>query len=179
MKENNEVIADFAKKNNCTLEEATKQIDLLIKETELTNAGIDKTITTNGYIRFPNDLTVFSYGDNGELNNKYLCYTPNIKNILKFNKKDIAIVSGFGATNSPTIGTISMMLKLIDLQRKTNLYTYVIINDLGSINTRKIDPKYVLRLTDHFKDFLIKLGFDTRNGEIRTCKNIFFNCKQY
>ncbi len=168
MKNSNEIINDFAKKNNCTVEEATKQIELLVKETKLTNEGIDRTIETNGYIRFPNDLTLYSYGKNNELNNKYLCYTPNIKQILELDKKDIAIVSGFGATNSPTIGTLSMMLKLIELQKATNLYTYVIINDLGSINTRKIDPEYVLRLTEHFKDFLVKLGFDTQNGEIRT-----------
>lgn len=168
MKNGENVILEFAKKEKCSLNEAKKQIKLLIKETTQTNLGINNTIDKNGYIRFPNDLSIFNYGKKGELNRKYLCYTPNIKNILKFDKKDIAIVSGFGATNSPTIGTLSMMLKLIELQRTTKIYAYVIINDLGSINARKIDPVYVLELTEHFKDFLIKLGFDSKNGEIRT-----------
>lgn len=167
-----DVVADFSTKNHCSIDEAKKQIEQLKSETKLTNSGINKTIEDNGYIRFPNNLTIYSYGTNGELNDKYLCYTSNINKILEFNKKDIAIVSGFGATNSPTIGTISMMLKLIELQRCTGLYTYVIINDLGSINTRKIDPLHVLKLTEHFKDFLVKLGFDTSNGEIRTHNDI-------
>ncbi len=165
---NSDLIRDFSIRNKCSLSEAKHQIELLQQETKETNQGINSTIENNGYVRFPDDLNIFSYGLNDELNNKYLCYTPNIKKILQMDKKDVAVVSGFGATNSPTIGTLSMMLKIIDFQRKTKLYTYIIINDLGSINARKIDPLYVLKLTQHFKDFLIKLGFDTTNGEIRT-----------
>lgn len=162
------IVSDFAEKNNCSIDEAKSQIDLLIKESRQTNLGISNAIKSNGYISFPNGLTIGKYGKNGELNSKYLCYTPNIKKIIEMDKKDVAIVSGFGATNSPTIGTLSMMIKLIELQKNTGFYTYVIINDLGSINARRLDPKYVIRLTDHFKDFLLKLGFDEKNGEIRT-----------
>lgn len=161
-------IEQLANKYNKSYEEMEKDIDIFLKELEETNQGIENTIETNGYIRFPNDLDIFGYGKNGELNNKFICYTPNIADILKKEKDDIAIVSGFGATNSPTVGTLSMILKLIEIQARTDLYTYCIINDLGSINARNIDAQKVLELTDKFKEFILKMGFDKLNGEIRT-----------
>ena len=165
-------IEQLAQKYHKSYEEMESDIKVFLKELEETNKGIDNTINSNGYIRFPNDMTIFGYGENGELNNKYLCYTPNIPNILKKDKKDIAIVSGFGATNTPTVGTLSMILKLIEIQARTELYTYCIINDLGSINARNIDINKVLDLTAKFKEFILKMGFNISNGEIRTHNDI-------
>ena len=65
-----------------------------------------------------------------------------------------------------------MILKLIEIQAKTELYTYCIINDLGSINARNIDINKVLNLTCKFKEFILKMGFDKLNGEIRTHNDI-------
>ena len=161
-------IKELAKKYNKTTEEMEKDIQTFLKELEDTNKGIENCIETNGYLRFPNSLNIFGYGENEELNDKFLCYTPNIPNILKKNKDDIAIVSGFGATNTPTVGTLSMILKLIEIQARTELYTYCIINDLGSINARNIDANKVLDLTNKFKEFILKMGFDEKHGEIRT-----------
>ena len=165
-------IQQLATKYNKSYDEMKRDIDVFLQELEDTNKGIENTIETNGYIRFPNDLDVFGYGKNGELNNKFLCYTPNICEILNKKKEDIAIVSGFGATNSPTVGTVSMILKLIEIQARTELYTYCIINDLGSINARNIDAEKVLELTDKFREFILKMGFDTLNGEIRTHNDV-------
>ncbi len=162
----------LAKKYNKTYEEMEQDIKIFVHELEETNKGIEDTIIRNGYIRFPDKLDIFGYGKNGELNDKYLCYTPNIPKILNKNKNDIAIVSGFGATNTPTVGTLSMILKLIEIQARTELYTYCIINDLGSINARNIDINKVLDLTERFKEFILKMGFDRLNGEIRTHNDI-------
>ena len=165
-------IEALAKKYDKTYEEMESDIEIFLNELKQTQKGIEDTIVKNGYIRFPDNLNIFGYGENNELNDKYICYTPNIKKILQKDKKDIAIVSGFGATNTPTMGTLSMMLKLIEFQKKTGLYTYCIINDLGSLNARNIDLEYVLELTDSFKQFLNKIGFDNSNGEIRTHNDI-------
>ena len=165
-------IEALAKKYDKTYEEMESDIEIFLNELKQTQKGIEDTIVKNGYIRFPDNLNIFGYGENNELTDKYICYTPNIKKILQKDKKDIAIVSGFGATNTPTMGTLSMMLKLIEFQKKTGLYTYCIINDLGSLNARNIDLEYVLELTDSFKQFLNKIGFDNSNGEIRTHNDI-------
>ena len=103
----------FAKKHNISTKEAVEEIDRLIDERKNTNLGIDNTIERNGYVRFPNDLNIFGYGKNGELNSKYICYTPNIQQILSMDKNSVSVVTGFGATNAPTIGTLSMILKAI------------------------------------------------------------------
>ena len=161
-------LEEMSKKFMEECENMEKDYEYFLKELEDTNKGIEDTIVRNGYIRFPNDLDIYGYGKDGELNNKYLCYTPNIPKILEKDKDDIAIVSGFGATNTPTVGTLSMMLKLLELQKKTGIYTYCIINDLGSINARNIDVNKVMNLTVRFEEFLLKMGFDTTTGEIRT-----------
>lgn len=162
----------LAKKHKVSIEEMKKDIELDIKELNETNKGIEHDIERNNYIRFPNNLNIFGYGKDNELNNKYLCYTSNIGNILKKGKDNIAIVSGFGATNPPTAGTLSMLLKLIELQSKTGIYTYLIINDLGTINARNININKALDLTEQYKRFVVKMGFDIKNGEIRTHNNL-------
>ena len=163
-----EEIMFMAQKYHKTFDEMKNDIEIFVKELKETNQGIEDTIIKNGYLRFPADLDIYGYGKNGELNDKYLCYTPNIPKILEKDKKDIGIVSGFGATNTPTVGTLSVILKLIELQNKTDLYTYCIVSDLGSMNARNIDIKKVLDLTEKFKEFIVKMGFNTKNGEIRT-----------
>lgn len=149
-----------------------KEVQLLLEELEFTKKGIENTINENGYIRFPNDFTVFEYGKNGELNNEFLCYTPNLPSILKNKKEDIAIVSGIGATNAPTMGTMSEILKILDAQKKTGIYTYFIINDFGSINARSMSVKRILLLTERYKKFIRKLGFDEKAGRICLHNNI-------
>ena len=163
-----EEIQALAKKYKKSYKEMEKEILFRLKELVETNTGIQQTIDNNGYIRFPNDLKIYDYGKEEELNRKYLCYTPNVPEILKMDKSKIAIVSGFGATNSPTAGTLSMINRLIDMQKKTGLYTYLIINDLGSINARNININKVLDLTEKFKEFVVSMGFNLKNGEIRT-----------
>lgn len=140
----------------------------LLNELAKMKRGISDTIRRNSYIKFPNDFIFFGYGKNDELNDKFLCYTPNLKKIAKLKKSDIAIVSGVGATNPPTMGTMSEILKLLDLQKKTHIYLHFIVNDLGSINARNISVEKVLNLTEQYVNFIKKLGFDEKYGEIVT-----------
>lgn len=147
-------------------------IELLLDELEETKRGIENTINESGFVRFPNDFTFFSYGNDNELNDKYLCYTPNLETIKENKKEDLVIVSGIGATNAPTMGTMSEILKIIDAQKKTGIYTHFIINDFGSINARSIGVKKALQLTDQYKSFVRKMGFDETNGRICTHNDI-------
>ncbi len=140
----------------------------LLNELVKMKRGISNTIRRNGYIKFPNDFIFFGYGKNNELNDKFLCYTPNLKKIVKLKKSDIVIVSGVGATNPPTMGTMSEILNLLDLQKKTHIYLHFIVNDLGSINARNISIEKVLNLTEQYINFMKKLGFDEKYGEIVT-----------
>jgi tryptophanyl-tRNA synthetase len=145
-----------------------KIVEDSLAELKDTLDGINETIEKNGYIRFPNNFDIFGYGKNNELNNRYICYTPNMPQILKMKKEDIAIVSGFGATNSPTAGTLSMILKLIDFQKKSGLYTHVIVSDFGAYNARHKNIVELLELTKQFENFIEKMGFDSPKGELRT-----------
>ena len=121
-----EEIMFMAQKYHKTFDEMKNDIEIFVKELKETNQGIEDTIIKNGYLRFPADLDIYGYGKNGELNDKYLCYTPNIPKILEKDKKDIGIVSGFGATNTPTVGTLSVILKLIELQNNIHIALLVI-----------------------------------------------------
>jgi tryptophanyl-tRNA synthetase len=83
---------------------------------------------------------------------------------------DIGIVTGFGPTNSPTAGTLSVMLKAISLQRETGLHTTIVISDLGAWNSRRLDWPQLKRLTERYFGFLEMLGFaaDPEHGTLRS-----------
>lgn len=85
MKNSNEIIKDFAEKNNCTVEEATKHIELLIKQTKLTNEGSDRCFTP--YFKQSKSIENASIylGDSKETikDNIMCCFECNEYDILK------------------------------------------------------------------------------------------------
>lgn len=81
---------------------------------------------------------------------------------------DCAIITGFGPTNSPTAGTLSVLFRTIDLQRKTGIYTDIIVSDLGAWNSRNLDWRDIQRNTMNFIEFIVECGFDTKNGKVRS-----------
>lgn len=81
---------------------------------------------------------------------------------------DCAIVTGFGPTNSPTAGTLSVLLRTIDLQRETGIYTDIIVSDLGAWNSRQLDWNSIERNTKNFIEFIMECGFDSKNGRVRS-----------
>ena len=80
----------------------------------------------------------------------------------------MAIVTGFGPTNAPTAGTLSSIFKVLELQKKTGIYTHIIISELSALNSRQKPLDSLLDYTRQFITFIKKLGFDEKNGEIRT-----------
>ncbi len=161
-----EILA-IAKNENKSVEEVIQNIKLALNDLEYTTKEINSIIFKNNYKTFPNNDCLFEYGKNNELNLKYLC-SDNLCSINKLSKKDIAIVTGFGPTNSPTAGTLSMIFRTIEIQKTTGIYTHIILSDLGAFNSRQKPLEELISRGKQFKNFIIKLGFDVNNGIIRT-----------
>lgn len=78
------------------------------------------------------------------------------------------VVTGFGPTNAPTAGTLSVMLGIIELQQLLRVPMTVVISDLGAWNCRNVAWADLCRFRDRMRRFLIELGFDEQRGTIRT-----------
>ena len=108
----NEELKEIAIKNNKTVEEVANDYKYALKDLEYSKKEINSIIDKHHYVRFPDDLNIFGYGINGELNDKYSCY-DGIKELLTFSKDEIALVTGFGPTNPPTIPRIIFFKRLL------------------------------------------------------------------
>ena len=96
-----------------------------------------------------------------------MCF-DNLKDINNINKENVALVSGFGPTNAPTVGTLSMIFRILEFQKMTGIYTHIIISELGALNSRQKPLEELLINAQQFKMFIKKLGFDQLKGEVRT-----------
>jgi hypothetical protein len=80
----------------------------------------------------------------------------------------LALVTGFGPTNAPTAGTLSVMLGIVELQRHLDVPTTVVISELGAWNSRNVPWSQLLEVRDQMLAFLRVIGFDTTRGELRS-----------
>ena len=162
-----EELEKISSDENKSMEEIIQNIKFALKDLEYTKGEISKIIKENNYVEFPNNMTINNYGKEGELNLKYLC-SDHLEQINGIDIKDLALVTGFGPTNSPTAGTLSMIFRIIEMQKKTGIFTHIIISDLGAFNSRQKPIEELIKRGKQLKKFIIKLGFDTKNGIIRT-----------
>lgn len=162
-----EEIKEIAQKENKTVEEVANDYKYALKDLEYSYNEINSIIDKHKYTRFPAEVNINGYGKNGELEDKYICF-DQINEISNIDSKDIAIVTGFGPTSAPTAGTLSSIFKVLELQRKTGIYTHIIISELSALNSRQKPLDDLLLYTQQFITFIKKLGFDEKNGEIRT-----------
>ncbi len=160
-------IFEIAKKENKTVEEVVNDYKYALRDLEYSYNEINSIIERKKYIRFPANVNINGYGLNGELSEKYSCF-DGIKELEKLNVNEMAIVTGFGPTNAPTAGTLSSIFKVLELQKKTGIYTHIIISELSALNSRQKPLDSLLDYTRQFITFIKKLGFDEKNGEIRT-----------
>ncbi len=79
-----------------------------------------------------------------------------------------AIITGFGPTNSPTAGTLSVILKTIALQQEIGCDTEIIISNLGAYLSRNVEWEFLDTITKRFVHFIHASGFDTNKGRVRT-----------
>lgn len=78
------------------------------------------------------------------------------------------IATGFGPTNAPTAGTLSVMIGIVELQQLLQVPMTVVISDLGAWNSRNVAWAELCHYRDRMARFLLELGFDDRLGSIRT-----------
>jgi hypothetical protein len=80
----------------------------------------------------------------------------------------LAVVTGFGPTNAPTAGTLSVMLGVIALQRALLAPVTVVISELGAWNSRNVPWPRLEAVRDQMVAFLQEIGFDTGTGVLRS-----------
>ncbi|HXU70396.1 MAG TPA: hypothetical protein VN947_13760 [Polyangia bacterium] len=123
-----------------------------------------------GYAEVPREFAIGRERHPGFFGAKFLCH-DRADRVNDVPVAKAALVTGFGPTNSPTAGTLSVLLKAISLQRRTGLYTEIIISDLGAWNSRNLDWRTIERNTNRFVDFIAACGFDRAQGQVRTHKD--------
>jgi tryptophanyl-tRNA synthetase len=80
----------------------------------------------------------------------------------------LAVVTGFGPTNAPTAGTLSVMLGIVELQRQLDVPMTVVISELGAWNSRNVPWTQLEAVRDQMFAFLKVIGFDTDRGILRS-----------
>jgi tryptophanyl-tRNA synthetase len=163
-------LKEVALKQKKSIEEVANDYKHIIKDLEYSNKKLNEIIESSAYVRFPNNFSLHGYGKNNELNSKYLCY-DNLDIFNKIPQTELAIVTGFGPTNSPTAGTLCSIFRVLELQKLTGIYTHIIIYELSALNSRQKPLNELIKNSHQFISFIKKLGFDEKNGEIRTHNN--------
>ncbi len=83
-------------------------------------------------------------------------------------RKSLAVVTGFGPTNAPTAGTLSVMLGTVELQRRLHVPMTVVVSDLGAWNSRNVAWSTLVQVRDQMFAFLVALGLDPDTADLRS-----------
>lgn len=133
------------------------------KEMKMDKLFVDNIIKKEGYCSMQNTDSVGSV-DVDILRHKFSCHYA-IEKFFEVPENKRHLVTGFGPTNAPTGGTLSVILRALFFQRETNIDSTIIISNLGAFNSRNVDIQKIDYLTQRFKKFIRKLGY---KGELRT-----------
>jgi len=137
------------------------------KEIRMDDSFVQDIILKEGYFPIYKGISLGSISDTEFLKDKFSCHY----NLSKFNevsKNKQHLVTGFGPTNAPTGGTLSMILRALFFERKTGIDSTIIISNLGAFNSRNINIEKIDYLTERFIKFIRALGY---KGELRTHNN--------
>lgn len=103
-----------------------------------------------------------------DLRQKWLChYRGNEFSDALTSGKRCIVTTGIGLSGTPHLGTLSQILRAIFLQ-KAGLKVQIVLGDLDSYNARNQPLEVVLKRGEQYRSFVKRLGFDTRNGILRT-----------
>jgi tryptophanyl-tRNA synthetase len=141
-----------------------ENLDHALKEAKMDRDFVRNIIVKEGYSPINKSVAIGAVSDLNFLKNKFSCHY----NLDKFNdvaKSKQHLITGFGPTNAPTGGTLSMILRAIFFERETGVDSTIIISNLGAYNSRNITLDKIEYLTKRFIKFIRSLGF---NGELRT-----------
>ncbi|EST38912.1 hypothetical protein N566_04990 [Streptomycetaceae bacterium MP113-05] len=78
--------------------------------------------------------------------------------------RPLAVVTGFGPTNAPTAGTLSVMLGVIELQRYLGVPMTVVVSELGAWNSRNVRWDQLVAVRDQMFSFMRAIGLDSQRG---------------
>lgn len=76
----------------------------------------------------------------------------------------LAVVTGFGPTNAPTAGTLSVMLGAIEMRRYLRVPMTVVVSELGAWNSRNVRWDKLVAVRDQMSSFLRAIGLDSQAG---------------
>lgn len=144
-----------------------ENLDHALKEVRMDRDFVQNIILKEGYSPINKSIAIGSVSELNFLKSKFSCHY----NLDKFNdvpKSKQHLVTGFGPTNAPTGGTLSMILRAIFFERETGIDSTIVISNLGAFNSRNIALDKIGYLTERFIKFIRSLGF---KGELRTHNN--------
>ena len=168
MKDISKYVKEKKEKENRTTEDIVSEYEHALKELKYSQQKLKEIIKKFKYKKITkNKNNIFKIFNKIDISSKYCCYN-NLDKIDKIPKKDIAIVTGFGPTNSPTAGTLASIFRAIKLQKETGIYTHIIISEFSALNSRQKPLDELLKNSERFINFIKKVGFSESNGEIRT-----------
>jgi hypothetical protein len=152
---------------NKILSDNNEDIDHAVKEIKMDVNFVDEIIKKENYLEISDGLSIGNISDQVFLKEKFSCHY----NLEKFNDVDISkqhFITGFGPTNAPTGGTLSIILRALFFERETGIDSTIIISNLGAFNSRNISLEKIDYLTKRFIKFIRLLGY---KGELRTHNN--------
>ena len=102
---------------------------------------------------------------------KWLCHYKGDEFATALRSENNCIVTtGIGLSGTPHLGTLSQILRAIFLQ-KNGLKVQLVLGDLDSYNARNQPLDVVLERAEKYKAFIKKLGFDDKQGILRSQYN--------
>lgn len=137
------------------------------KEIKMDRSFVQDIILREGYSPIEEPISIGLISNSTFLKNKFSCHY-SLDKFDEVSKNKQHLITGFGPTNAPTGGTLSMILRAIFFERETGIDSTIIISNLGAFNSRNIKLEKIDYLTGRFIKFIRALGY---KGELRTHNN--------
>ncbi len=101
-----------------------------------------------------------------DLQKNWLCHMngENFSASYKTGRSTI-VTTGFGISGEPHMGTLSQILRAIRLQ-KNGMNVQIVLGDLDAYNGKNIPLEKTLELSEKYKNFIRKLGFQENEHSI-------------
>lgn len=77
------------------------------------------------------------------------------------------VTNGFGLTAKPHIGSLIEILKMVRINN-LGINTQIVLGDIDAYNFRNADLDKILHLLDSWRKFILRLGYNLKNGIIRS-----------
>ncbi|OGM26645.1 hypothetical protein A3D00_01075 [Candidatus Woesebacteria bacterium RIFCSPHIGHO2_02_FULL_38_9] len=110
-----------------------------------------------------------------QLRTRWLCHNGADKFSSDYKKgKKVIVSTGIGLSGIPHMGTLTQIFNAITMQ-KGGVKVQMVLGDLDAYNGKNIPLLKTLELAKKYKDFILKLGFETNKGSIIRSQYDAFN----